>query len=283
MMRVGVYVDGYNLYYGGRSCCGRGTAGWRWLDIRVLAESVVGERQNWEPAQVSRIVYCTARVDATESPSAYADQDVYLKALKATGSVDHIEFGYYVARVKYAPLALREPNGRPRLVVPAWPIMIQDATGSDMTDARFMVSVAQREEKGSDVNVASHLLADLLRQDIHAAVIISNDSDLRYPIQEARKYVPIGLVNPTPGQTAGALRADPSEGAGRHFWRKLTKTDFSANQLPDPGSLWAGSSFLGLSGSPDQPPHGQPGGLAPARRGPPRAAGRPSASDRPRR
>jgi hypothetical protein len=25
-MRVGVYVDGYNLYYSGRGHCGRGTA-----------------------------------------------------------------------------------------------------------------------------------------------------------------------------------------------------------------------------------------------------------------
>ncbi|HEY7200404.1 MAG TPA: NYN domain-containing protein, partial [Candidatus Dormibacteraeota bacterium] len=31
-MRVGVYVDGFNLYYGARGLCGRGTAGWRWLD-----------------------------------------------------------------------------------------------------------------------------------------------------------------------------------------------------------------------------------------------------------
>jgi hypothetical protein len=31
-MRVGVYIDGYNLYSGGR-----GTGGWRWLDLRTPA------------------------------------------------------------------------------------------------------------------------------------------------------------------------------------------------------------------------------------------------------
>ena len=36
-MKVGVYVDGYNLYYGGRGICGRGVPGWRWLDLRSLA------------------------------------------------------------------------------------------------------------------------------------------------------------------------------------------------------------------------------------------------------
>jgi len=33
--------------------------------------------------------------------------------------------------------------------------MVQDGAGAPVTDARFMVSVAHREEKGSDVNVAS--------------------------------------------------------------------------------------------------------------------------------
>lgn len=115
------------------------------------------------------MTYCTARVDATETPSGHADQDVYLKTLVATGSVDHIEFGYYVARVKSAPLAVREPNGRPRLIAPQWPVMIQDGTGTAVCDARK----------------------------IDAALVVSNDSDLRFPIEQA------------------------SVGVGRHFWRKL--------------------------------------------------------------
>ena len=40
-----------------------------------------------------------------------------------------------------------------------------------------MVSVARREEKGSDVNVATHLLIDACDNNIEAAVVISNDSD----------------------------------------------------------------------------------------------------------
>jgi hypothetical protein len=136
-------------------------------------------------AKVTRVIYCTARIDATENPSGYADQDVYLKALLAARSVDHIEFGYYVARVKSAPLAIREPNCRPRLVHPDWPVVIQDGTGAAVSEARFMVSVAHREEKGSDVNVASHLLLDVLRGDVDAALVISNDSDLRFPIGHA--------------------------------------------------------------------------------------------------
>jgi len=34
-------VDGFNLYLGARSVCGRGTRGWRWLDLRALAERLL--------------------------------------------------------------------------------------------------------------------------------------------------------------------------------------------------------------------------------------------------
>src|SRR5579875_3190250 len=229
-MRVGVYVDGFNLYYGGRSVCGRGTAGWRWLDIRALAGALIRERLNWPGARIERIVYCTARVDAADNPSGHADQDIYLKALEATGSVDLIEYGRYVARVKSLPLAVRGPNGRPRLVGPQWPVMIQDGAGGAVGDAVFMASVAIREEKGSDVNVASHLLSDVLLGQVDAAVVISNDSDLQLPVSTARLRVPVGLVNPGSGQTAGALRADAATGAGRN----LRADDYKRHQLPNP-------------------------------------------------
>ena len=88
--------------------------------------------------------------------------------------------------------------------------------------------------KGSDVNVASHLLLDVLSGNMNAALVISNDSDLRFPVQQARERVPVELVNPSPGQTAGALREVPGIGVGRHFWRKLGAGDFTGHQLPDP-------------------------------------------------
>ena len=72
--------------------------------------------------------------------------------------MDHIEYGTYVARVKTAPLATKDAHGQPQLASPAWPVMIQDGAGTPVNGAVFMVSYANREEKGSDVNVAAHLL-----------------------------------------------------------------------------------------------------------------------------
>lgn len=233
-MRIGVYVDGFNLYYGARGLCGRGTPGWRWLDLRGLASTLISRRSNWADAQLTRLVYCTARIDGLSNPSGQADQDVYLKALRAAGSVDHIEYGTYVARVKTAPLAVKDASGRPQLVGPSWPVMIQDGQGGVVDGAVFMVSYANREEKGSDVNVASHLLLDVLGGSVDGAMVVSNDSDLRFPIEQARKRVPVGVVNPSPNHLAGALRSEPGTGAGRHWWVRLTVADLKEHQLPDP-------------------------------------------------
>ena len=99
----------------------------------------------------------------------------------AAGSVDLIEYGTCVARVKTAPLAVKDQQGRPRLVVPAWPVMVQDGRGGAVSDAVFMVSYANRAEKGSDGNVAAHLLLDVLAGSVDAALVISNDSDCGFP------------------------------------------------------------------------------------------------------
>jgi hypothetical protein len=105
-----------------------------------------------------------------------------------------VAYGSYVARVKYAPLAAKAASrsGGPQLVHPQWPVMMQDANGNPVPDATFMISYANREEKGSDVNVAAHLLVDVLTGVVDAAVVVSNDSDLEFPVSYARTRVAAG-------------------------------------------------------------------------------------------
>lgn len=234
-MRVGVYIDGYNLYYGGRQCCGRGTAGWRWLDVRAVVQSMVPG--SWAGAALAKVTYCTARVDAVTNPSGHADQDVYLKALQRSGTVDWIEYGNYVARVKKGLIATEHPQTkRPVVQSSQWPLMVRTAAGQDVPGANFMVTYLHLEEKGSDVNVASHLLLDVMSGAVDAAIVVSNDSDLKLPVREARQRVPLGMINPRPGNFAGDLVGIPSEGVGRHWWRKLSAADYRANQLPNPAA-----------------------------------------------
>jgi len=214
-MRVGIYVDGFNLYYGARAIMGRGTGGWRWLDLRALGSRLIKDHSQWTSSQ-TRVVYCTARIKAdanTPNPPGPREQHVYLRALQAAGSTDVIALGNYVSRVATAPLATANRRGRPVITRPEWPIRVKDDKVGNLPDAMFMASVARREEKGSDVNVAAHLLLDVLQGTVDAAVVISNDSDLAFPIREARLRVPVGAVNPTPNMLAGDLRGAPSDGS----------------------------------------------------------------------
>jgi len=231
-MRVGIYIDGYNLYYGGRGICGRGVAGWRWLDLRAMLEAVIAAQSPWSAVVGSRVVFCTARIRGRDNVSSQRDQDTYLRALVQHGAVDVIEYGNYVARTATAPLATADRRGRPVLTEANWPLMVRNAQGSDVPHATFMASVARREEKGSDVNVASHMLVDVLGGAVDTAVVISNDSDLKMPVDVVRQHVPLGLINPTKGYPAGALNADSTTGVGAHWWYQLTASDFTNHQMP---------------------------------------------------
>lgn len=233
-MQVGVYIDAFNLYYGMRGLCGRGTSGWRWLDVRSLATSLCG----WRDAQIARVVYCTAQVDPSDSASAYTDQDVYLKALREHGAIDVLELGRYVAWPKLVPLANELVNGSAEMVVPdgteTWSSSLPIQRGNGCLLAR----VRLREEKGSDVNVASHLLSDVLQGNVDAAIVISNDSDLALPVKIARSRVPVGTVNPGTKPLAGALRGLRGDGPGRHWWARLSSHQFYNHQLPNPVGRW---------------------------------------------
>ena len=54
--------------------------------------------------------------------------------------------------------------------------------------------------------MASHLLVDVLSGDVDAAIVVSNDSDLKFPVRYARTRVPVGVINPSDDYTAGELR-----------------------------------------------------------------------------
>lgn len=241
-MDVGFYVDGFNLYYGGRSYFGS-RPGWKWLDLRALATTVVAvasQQPGWRGAVASRVVYCTAR---TGDP----DQDAYLGALRAHGSYDWVEWGYYTEKLIHRPMATQPPGAaRPQVSHPAIPVRVQDGGGKHLDQAIFMASVSHREEKGSDVNLGTHVLLDVLNGVVGAAVVVTNDSDLKLPLTEVRDRVPVGLLNPGNPKwrpTAGALRANPGAGVGGHWWGHITRNQYLGHQMPDPVMDAAGKTY----------------------------------------
>ena len=164
MARANVYVDGFNLYYG----CLRDTP-YKWLDPARLALLLLPRS-----CHVHRIRYYTARVSGRPTdPNAPRRQEIYLRALRTIPSLT-ITFGHFLTSEVTMPLA------RPQ-------------RGGPMT-----ARVIKTEEKGSDVNLASHLLLDAFRGDCEVAFVISNDSDLLEPVRIARREfgVQVGLGCP---------------------------------------------------------------------------------------
>ncbi len=86
------------------------------------------------------------------------------------------------------------------------------------------------EEKGSDVNLAAHLLNDAWKAAFEAAVVISNDTDLVTPIQmvSVERGKPVFVV--CPGRWAMA----PDLERVATFKRHIHASMLAQSQFPDP-------------------------------------------------
>jgi uncharacterized LabA/DUF88 family protein len=89
------------------------------------------------------------------------------------------------------------------------------------------VEVIKTEEKGSDVNLATHLLRDGFRGDYDVAVVVSNDSDLLEPIKIVRRELGfrVGLLNPQK-KPSRVLQQEVD------FLRQIRKGALQRSQLP---------------------------------------------------
>jgi hypothetical protein len=89
------------------------------------------------------------------------------------------------------------------------------------------VAVLKTEEKGSDVNLASYLLLDAFRQDCEVAIVVSNDADLKTPIELATQELGtrVGVLNPH-APTRRSLDLRPT------FFKQLRRGPVAASQFP---------------------------------------------------
>lgn len=155
---------------------------------------------------VESIHYFTARVKDRPTDLQLAQrQDTYIRALE-TRSLITVTYGQFAQRDKTLPTTGSLRAGR----------TINFAT------------VRTQEEKGSDVNLASHLLRDAFRDQFDTAIVLSNDSDLQTPIDMVRDQGKRVLVV-NPHYHAG--QADHLFGSGPI---RLRKSHLARHQLPDP-------------------------------------------------
>jgi len=173
IMRTHVYVDGFNLFYG----CVKDTP-FKWLNLAEFCQLLL------PPNDIRAIKYFTARVESRPGdPEQAMRQETYFRALRTLPTVEII-FGHFLSNPAHLPLA----------------------------DRSGFAEVLKTEEKGSDVNLATHLVHDAHRGVIDCAVVVSNDSDLSEPMRIVRHELGlvVGLISPT-------TRID------RHPSRQLTK------------------------------------------------------------
>jgi len=159
-MKTNVYIDGFNLYYG----CIKNTP-YQWLNIAKMCHLLLPNDN------IRKIKYFTALVKARPNdPEQPLRQQTFLRALQTIPDLEII-LGTFLSHEITMPLA---PPGK------------------------GYVKVIKTEEKGSDVNIATHLLADGFRDNYELAVIVSNDSDLLEPIKFVTRELgkPVGLFNP---------------------------------------------------------------------------------------
>lgn len=181
-LRTHVYIDGFNLYYG----LLRGTP-YKWINLEALCDQLLPKNT------VEKIYYFTAKVDARpEDPDQPVRQQAFLNALQTLPRVE-VHLGNFLSSVVAQPAVETNPATGGVLRVAGKPVLKRDAAG-----AVILERVLKSEEKGSDVNLAAHLLRDAYMGNCECAVVVSNDSDLLTPIRMAKTdcNTVIGLVPP---------------------------------------------------------------------------------------
>jgi len=169
-VKTNAYIDGFNLYYG---CFKHDptTHRFKWLDLRALCQALLPSDR------IHRVHYFTAMVSETSwNPGAPLRQETYIRALRTCPNL-------YVHLGNFQPVFR---TGMPANV----------AAGATVGP----VTIRTWEEKGSDVNLATRLLADAVDRDFEQALVISNDSDLTEPVRVIKQKfnLPIVVISPFP-------------------------------------------------------------------------------------
>lgn len=192
-MRACVYIDGFNLYY--RAL--RGTR-FKWLDVHALAKELLDEAD-----EIESIRYFTADVSPRSGdPMAPERQLSYLRALYSIPNLK-IHKGRFLPKQKTRPLVGQEKS---------------------------FVRVHDTEEKGSDVNLATHFMNDAFRGRFEVALILSQDTDLIEPLRivkhDLAKTVGVGWLEMTkPGKKHRRVT---------DFIRHVTPSMLARCQFPEP-------------------------------------------------
>jgi uncharacterized LabA/DUF88 family protein len=196
-----LYIDGFNLFYSAV----KGSSV-RWLNPVALIQRAFPNNQ------IIGTKFFTAKVGAMPgNPDQPTRQLIYWRALRTLANLQII-LGDFRTRVVRAPVVNPPPN---------------------------TIEIYKTEEKGSDVNLAAHLLLDGFRNHYECAIVVSGDSDLVAPIRMVRDELkkPVGILNPQRLSGPNCRPERKSAGlqhAASFYQNGVTWAQLVAAQFPSP-------------------------------------------------
>lgn len=205
---IWVYIDGFNLYNGVLA-----HSPYKWLDLSAFAQSLMPNDS------IGHIKFFTASIiPRPTDPLQHIRQQVYWRALRTKGDIEIIK-GLFKPRSKWLPLA-DDIEALQKLAD-----LGRNVIGTKVKMAR----VYKVEEKGTDVNLACHLVNDAHLGRYDTAVIISNDSDLVEAIKLVRANTGknVGVFKPPKSKRLSEIKTAAS------FYRNIENSVLAASQFPD--------------------------------------------------
>lgn len=160
--RTTIYVDGFNLYYG----CLKNSP-YKWLNLKSLFSNLLDPSH-----EIVKIKYYTAHISSRSGNNdSMLRQKYYLQAIQKYIPELEIYYGHYLTHQITAKVVNPPPD---------------------------FIKVYKTEEKGSDVNLALHILNDAWLNEYDCAVVVSNDSDLAESLRlvKSQNNKTIGLIFP---------------------------------------------------------------------------------------
>ena len=211
-LRTYIYIDGFNFYYGAVK-----DTPYKWLDFMALFTRLLDPKH-----QILRIKYFTAQVSGRDDSDQPVRQKAFIRALKTYIPEVRVYMGKFMVHNVWAHLT--------------YPVD-KRSLGKTIKSAQ----IVKTEEKGSDVNLAVHLVNDAWRDVYDCAVVVSNDSDLAEAMRlvKAGHQKTIGLIYPLwkrPGLDPRHYRPNPSQQLKQYadFTKRIRAGVLAAFQLPDP-------------------------------------------------
>lgn len=203
---------------------------YRWLDPVQLCRHLLPRDE------IVAVKYFTAHVKALpHDPGAPTRQQIYLRALGTLPEVE-VHLGHFLRGKIWAPLAVGQVGGADPTGGGLRRRLRRALGGTDLLklkeDRAPLLRVWKTEEKGSDVNLASHLLTDGFDGAFEGAAVISNDSDLEWPIRYVRERLgkTVAILNPHKHRNARLAPNPMPEGS---IYRPIRAGAVAASQLPD--------------------------------------------------